>query len=137
MLWSDAKVFAENCPAGGNAVMFAMTCHAAKLIKGMTFENPEELLDRLLPSVLEYGKLISDCQSMRMTFALNALVPVDLAAWVLYARENKYDGFDDIIPGYARGAMTRRHGELSKIRLSHTVLGVRTSKKFFPTAALC
>lgn len=123
VLWSDAKVFAENCPAGGNAVMFAMTCHAAKLIKGKTFENPEELLDRLLPPVLEYGKLISDCPSMRMTFALNALVPVDLAAWVLYARENKFDSFDDIIPDYVRGAMKHRHGELSKIPLITYGLG--------------
>ncbi|NLD88017.1 MAG: L-alanine-DL-glutamate epimerase, partial [Clostridiales bacterium] len=123
VLWSDAGVFAGNCPAGGNAIMFAMTCHAAKLLKGMTFENPGELLDRLLPPVLEYGKLISGFPSMRMTFALNALVPIDLAAWVLYARENKLDNFDDIIPDYASSAMTHRHSALSKIPLITYGLG--------------
>ena len=88
VLWSDAAVFAANAEAGGNAIMFAMTQHALNLAKGMSFVTPVELNEALWPQVLEYGKKVACRDDLRATFALNALVAVDNAAWVLFARDS-------------------------------------------------
>ncbi len=50
----------------------------------MSFATPIDLLDRLLPEVYEYGKYVTNNEDLRMTFVLNALVPIDLAAEILY-----------------------------------------------------
>lgn len=116
-LWSDAAVFAGNSEAGGNAFMFAMTQHALTLAKGMSFTNPVELNDRLFPQVWEYGKKITNNPKMRATYALNALVAVDNAAWVLFARENNLKSFNDMIPCDYRDALSARHAECASIPL--------------------
>src|SRR5690606_6845262 len=82
VLWSDANVFSSYSESGGNAVMYAMSEYALRLIKGQTFESPIALLDGILPEVYEYGKRITGNPDLRMTFALNALVGVDNAAWL-------------------------------------------------------
>ncbi len=97
-LWSDAEVFATNSEAGANAIMFSMTQYALKLIVGKTFASPVELNDWLLPQVWEYGRKIAANPDLRATFALNALVAVDNALWVLFARENGIGSFDGLIP---------------------------------------
>lgn len=129
VLWSDAAVFAENCPSGGNTLMFAMTCYAVKLCRGISFETPDELLDQLLEPVLEYGRMIAGRPDMRMTFALNALVPVDFAAWVLYAREKGLTDFDSLIPADARPAMGVRQEKLARIPLITYGLGREAVEK--------
>lgn len=116
-LWSDAKVFASTSEAGGNAFMFAMTQHALKLAEGMTFRSPLELCDALWPQVLEYGKKVTANPALRATFALNALVSVDAAAWVLYARENGLTNFDDLIPASCRPALSCHHAKCASIPL--------------------
>jgi len=116
-LWSDAKVFAENSECGGNAIMFSMTQHALKLIEGRTFTSPVELNDWLWPQVWEYGKKVSANPRLRATFALNALVAVDNALWVLFARENGLTSFDDMIPGAYRPALSARHAKCASIPL--------------------
>ena len=78
--------------------MYAMSEHALQMMKGNSFTNPQELLDILLPEVYEYGKKITGNPNLRKTFALNALVCVDNAAWLLYAAENNIQLFDDLIP---------------------------------------
>lgn len=123
VLWSDADVFAQNCPSGGNALMFAMTCHAARLCEGVSFETPLDLLDRLLEPVLSYGRTIAGKPDLRKTFALNALVPLDFAAWVLYARETGTASFDGLIPEAVRPAMAERQQKLSRIPLITYGLG--------------
>ena len=47
VLWSDSKVFAQHSVNGGNALMFAMTERALQMIKGNSFTDPHELLDKL------------------------------------------------------------------------------------------
>ena len=116
-LWSDAKVFASTSEAGGNAFMFAMTQYALKLAEGMTFKNPLELCDALWPQVLEYGRKVTNNPALRATFALNALVSVDAAAWVLYARENGLANFDDLIPASCRPALSCHHAKCASIPL--------------------
>jgi len=116
-LWSDASVFADNSEAGANAFMFAMTQHAVKLAEGMSFTSPVELNDALWPKVLEYGKLVTSNPKLRTTYALNALVAVDSAAWVLFARENGLTNFDDIIPEAYRPALSCHHAKCASIPL--------------------
>lgn len=115
VLWSDSKVFAEHSFNGGNALMFAMTERALQMIKGNSFTDPDELLDRLLPEIFEYGKKISGNPDLRKTFALNALVPVDNAAWIMYARENRIKTFDDMIPAAYKPGLSFRHDKVGSM----------------------
>ncbi|MBR1586728.1 MAG: L-alanine-DL-glutamate epimerase [Kiritimatiellae bacterium] len=117
VLWSDAAVFAANSEAGGNAIMFAMTQHALNLAKGMSFVSPAELNEALWPQVLEYGRKVACNPRLRATFALNALVAVDNAAWVLFARENGLADFDSMIPAACRPALSARHAKCASIPL--------------------
>ena len=116
-LWSDAKVFASMSESGGNAMMFAMTQYALKLVEGRTFESPVELNDWLWPQVWEYGKKVTANPKLRSTFALNALVSVDAAAWVLFARENGLGSFDEMIPAAYRPSLSSHHAKCASIPL--------------------
>ena len=116
-LWSDAAVFAANSEAGGNAIMFAMTQHVLKLLKGMTFITPVEVVDQLWPKVWEYGCKVTDNAELRATFALNALVSVDNALWVLFARENGMKSFDEMIPAPYLPALSHHHAKCASIPL--------------------
>jgi L-alanine-DL-glutamate epimerase-like enolase superfamily enzyme len=83
----------------------------------MSFKTPVELNEALWPKVLEYGKLVTSNPKLRATYALNALVAVDNAAWVLFARENGLKNFDDMIPPAYRPALSARHTKCASIPL--------------------
>ena len=116
-LWSDAKVFAGNSECGGNAIMFSMTQYALKLLKGRSFASPVELNDWLWPQVWEYGKKVAANPQLRATYALNSLVAVDNAVWVLFARENGLGSFDEMIPDAYRPALSAHHAKCASIPL--------------------
>lgn len=116
-LWSDASVFAGNSESGGNSIMYLMTAFALKLIAGRSFDTPFSLLDEILPEVHGYGKSISNSPSLRLTFALNSLVAVDNAAWMLYCAEKNITSFDDMIPEDIKSALCYRHDKLACIPL--------------------
>lgn len=116
-LWSDAGIFAANAEAGGNAIMFAMTQRALKLIEGRTFSSPVELNDWLWPQIWEYGKRVAANPKLRATYALNALVAVDNALWVLFARENGLASFDEMIPDEYRPSLSAKHAKCASIPL--------------------
>lgn len=115
VLWSDSTVFAAHSETAGNALMYAMSEYALQLMKGQTFTNPVQLVDNLLPEVLAYGKKITRNPDLRTTFALNALVCVDNAAWLLYAAENGITRFDDLIPAAYRPGLSHRHEKVASI----------------------
>lgn len=117
VLWSDADVFTACSEAAGNAFMFAMTSHALQLARGMSFNTPFELLEQLLEPTWEYGRHITGKKDLRETFALNALVGVDAAAWLLYARENNLRSFDDMLPPKYRAILSAHHDKLASIPL--------------------
>jgi L-alanine-DL-glutamate epimerase-like enolase superfamily enzyme len=117
VLWSDANVFASHSESGGNALMYAMTERALELIKGQSFTTPVDLLDDLFPEVYEYGKTITSNPDLRKTFALNALVGVDNAAWLVYAKENGITTFDELIPSEFKHALSFRHSRVAGIPL--------------------
>ena len=116
-LWSDAKVFAENSEAGGNAIMFSMTQFALKRLVGRSFVSPVELNDWLWPQVWEYGRKVAANPRLRATYALNALVSVDNALWVLFARENGLTSFDEMIPAEFHPALAAHHAKCASIPL--------------------
>lgn len=115
VLWSDSQVFNQHSETGGNALMYAMTERALQMLKGTSFTDPIELLDQLLPEVLAYGRKITDRRELRKTFALNALVSVDNAAWLLYAAENNITQFDEMIPQKYRPGLAYRHKKVASI----------------------
>ena len=115
ILWSDSKVFAAHSANAGNALMYAMSERALQMMKGNSFTNPLELLDQLLPEVYEYGKKITGNPDLRKTFALNSLVCVDNAAWLLYAAENKITRFDDLIPSQLKPGLSYRHSKVASM----------------------
>lgn len=117
VLWSDAKVFSSSSESGGNALMYAMTTFALRIAKGLSFQTPVELLDKVLNEVYEYGKTITGNPNLRKTFALNALVGFDNAAWLLYAHENGIKNFDDMIPATYKPALSHRHKQVASIPL--------------------
>ena len=43
---------------------------------------------------------VTQLPSLRLTFTLNALVGLDNAIWMLYARQNKIMNFDELIPDF-------------------------------------
>lgn len=129
VLWSDAQVFTSTSQAGGNAYMFAMTDYALKLARGMDFSDPFTLLQELYPRVYEYGKQITANPDLRKTFALNSLVPVDNAAWQLYAREQGKDDFLELVPQAHRAALRGRQQKLCSIPLVTYGMTIEDVKK--------
>ena len=117
VLWSDARVFASHSESGGNALMYALTEKALQMAKGQSFASPVELLEALYPEVHEFGKKITANPDLRKTFALNALVGVDNAAWLLYAKENGIATFDGLIPAAYKPALSHKHDKVAGIPL--------------------
>ncbi len=117
VLWSDARVFSEHAEAGGNALMYAMTEYALGLIRNSSFTDPISLLEEILDPVHDYGKKITGLDDLRKTFALNALVAVDNAAWLLFAQENNLRTFDAMIPEPYQPALSFHHQSVASIPL--------------------
>jgi len=117
VLWSDAAVFAAHSESAGNALMFALSEYALGLVNGRSFVTPVDLLDSILDEVYAHGKKISGNPRLRKTFALNALVGVDNAAWLLYAAENGIESFDELVPAAYRPALAHRHQQVASIPL--------------------
>lgn len=124
VLWSDAGVFTSVSEDEGNRLMFAITERAMELAKGMSFTTPPELLKALLPRLLEYGRDLSGRGSLRPTFVLNALVPLDFAAWALYARANGFSDYDAMLPPEFRPAQSARHARCASIPLISYATGL-------------
>jgi L-alanine-DL-glutamate epimerase-like enolase superfamily enzyme len=95
--------------------MYAMSEYALQLMNGNSFTNPNELLDNLLPEVYAYGKKITGNPNLRKTFALNSLVCVDNAAWLMYAAENNLQRFDDLIPETYKPGLSFHHSKVASM----------------------
>jgi L-alanine-DL-glutamate epimerase-like enolase superfamily enzyme len=129
VLWSDASVFAGHSESGGNALMYAMTVYALSLLKDITFSDPIQLLEDILPHVYEYGKKVTNNDRLRETFALNALVSVDNAIWLLYAKENNISSFDEMIPDAYKKALSHHHRHVASIPLMAYTIPIEEIKQ--------
>lgn len=117
VLWSDAKIFSSHSESGGNSLMYTLTEKAIQLLRGRSFRTPIDLLDAIYPEVLAYGQTITSNPDLRKTFVLNALVGIDNAAWLLYARENGFTTFDEMIPAIYKDTFSSRHDKIASIPL--------------------
>ena len=125
VLWSDANVFAAH--EESSKLMDAVTRRALEMIKGTSFVRPDDIIDAIVPELKVYAANICGMK-VAETFVLNALVGLDYALWTLYARENGFCKFDDVIPGYAKNAMSNRFKALAHIPLVSYAVDERTLK---------
>lgn len=116
VLWSDARVFVQYGEKQGNELMANMTRSALSGLEQTAFATPIELFERLLPDVYAYGIKSSGLPDLRSTFALNALVTVDQAAWGLYAASSGRR-FEELVPEAYRSAFAGRETRLGSIPL--------------------
>ena len=114
-LWCDARMAGKTSESGGNAIMYSMTERALQMIKGQQFASPMVMLDEILEELLDYGKKITGQKDLRKTFALNPMVPVDNAAWLLYAKINGLTNFDQLIPKQYKGGLSAKHSHVISI----------------------
>ncbi len=117
VLWSDAEVFRRHHSCGGNAMMFAVTARALELLQNIDWNTPVDLLDAILPELYTYAQQVCAADDLRLTFVLNALVPVDNAAWMLYAREHQISKFDKMIPAELQNGLICHHDLLAAVPL--------------------
>src|SRR5690606_4029070 len=97
------------------ALMYAMTERALQILQGSSFTDPVKLQEELLPEIYAYGKKITNNPNLKKTFALNALVPLDNAIWLLYAAENGIGQFDEMIPEAYKPGLSHRHDKVASI----------------------
>lgn len=115
--WSDIEVFSAHTEVGGNMLLYLLLEYALQLVKAKSFVTPLDLQDQILARVYEHGKRITNNKKLRMTFALSSLVALDNAAWMLYAEENGFTTFDEMIPAEFRKALTCRHEKAAHVPL--------------------
>jgi L-alanine-DL-glutamate epimerase-like enolase superfamily enzyme len=127
--WSDSWVFSNYSIAGGNALMYVITEQALKMLKGMTFTSPIEVLEDIFDDVYQYGIKVTANPNLKKTFALNALVGVDNALWMLYAAENGMKNFDEMIPEIYKPALTHHHKYVACIPLINYSVPVEEIKQ--------
>jgi L-alanine-DL-glutamate epimerase-like enolase superfamily enzyme len=114
-LWSDATVSAKWSEKGGNEIMYKLTKEALRLIKGKTYESPVHMIDSILEDVHAYGIYLTQNKNLLKTFALNTLVAVDNAAWLLYAKQNKITSIDALIPVLYRAGLSYKNNKVASI----------------------
>ncbi|MEA4911578.1 MAG: enolase C-terminal domain-like protein [Oscillospiraceae bacterium] len=115
-LWSDKDVFSAASPAASSAMMYLITEYAAKQLIGLDFTTPQAALDAIFPAAHAYAKAVTG-RELRVTFVLNALVPVDHALWKLYAQLHGTDSMDALLPKQAAPFMAARYDRISVIPL--------------------
>ncbi|MBN1623193.1 MAG: L-alanine-DL-glutamate epimerase [Clostridia bacterium] len=116
VLWSDASVFAEYGQDKGNQLMHDLTAFALGKLSGMDFENPFEANEWLFNKCYAEIKRMTGRQDIRKTFVLNALVPVDMAFWLLWAKSKGIGNYDEMTSGYS-SYLPVRHKKIAAIPL--------------------
>jgi hypothetical protein len=117
LAWSDLSVFLAHSEAAGNMLLHNTLEYALQQIKGTSFKSPIELQDAILERTHAYAKKITENSNLRMTFTLSSLVALDNAAWMLYAQENGFQDFDEMIPEEYRSALSSRHNKVAHVPL--------------------
>jgi len=116
VLWSDASVFAEYGQDDGNRLMHELTSYALDEIEGMDFDDPIEANEWLFKRCFTKIKEKTGRQDIRKTFVLNALVPVDMAFWLLWAESKGISDYDSMTSEYS-SFLTEKHEKIAAIPL--------------------
>ncbi len=85
VLWSDSNVFVKYGEKRSNELMYEVTKYALDLLVNADFENPRQIMGEISGKCHSYIEALMGI-SVSKTFVLNALVPVDMAIWQLWAR---------------------------------------------------
>lgn len=113
VLYGDAALFSSLSETEGNTLMYGVTMEAMKIAKTMSFHNPVELLELVLRQFAESASVITGRDNLNANFIYNALVSVDNAAWLLYAAENGYLSFDEMIPSEYKNAVSHHNDKIA------------------------
>ena len=113
VLWSDARVFAAHTESGGNALMTATLERALQAALDVEWERPPDLLAVVRPAAEAFARAATGLgAALQPTFVLNALVALDNAAWLLWARRHGLDRFADWVPEEARPMLRDRQARV-------------------------
>jgi L-alanine-DL-glutamate epimerase-like enolase superfamily enzyme len=110
-------VFLAHSECGGNALMAAVTEFGIQCARRVMFRTPLDLQDSILTEVHEYACAVTRRPDLNPAFTLNALVAVDHAAWVLFARERGLANFDDFVAAGCGSRLPARHSSVGCIPL--------------------
>lgn len=113
VLYGDADLFSRHSESDGNTMMFDLVKKSLEHVKNTPFRTPIELLNKILPAVIQDGKIITGKQDLNTNFVFNALVGVDNAAWLTYAAENKFSSFETMIPEQYKRALSHRNKKIA------------------------
>ena len=113
VLYGDADLFAALPEYEANRLMYKLTVHSLELVRQTPFSSPPELLKNILPLALEQGRQFTRKQDLHPNFVLNALIPVDHAAWLIYAAEHGLDTFEGMLPEEYRAVLSARHERIA------------------------
>ncbi|MGV3639047.1 MAG: enolase C-terminal domain-like protein [Adhaeribacter sp.] len=113
VLYADPGVFSAHSEAGGNALSYALTEKALQLVRQTPFNTPIELLEKILPEVNRLGRQLTGKADLHPIFVYIALVSLDNAAWLLYARENNFNSFDAMVPEPYKKALSARNDKIA------------------------
>lgn len=113
VLYGDADLFSSYSESGGNALMYLVVNKALDLIKQTPFTNPVNLLDTIIPELIIQAEQITGRKGLNVNFLYNALVSTDNAAWLLYAAENQYKNFDEMIPEPYKKGLSHRNDKVA------------------------
>jgi L-alanine-DL-glutamate epimerase-like enolase superfamily enzyme len=117
LAWSDLDVFLAHSEVDGNMLLIKSLDYALQKIRGQSFRNPIELQNAILEDVYQYGQSITNNKKLRMTFTLSSMVALDNALWMIYAQENGFKTFDEMIPQEYRKALGNHHHYVAHIPL--------------------
>jgi len=117
LAWSDLDVFLAHSEVDGNMLLIKTLDYALSLIKDQPFTNPIDIQDAILADVHKYGQEITNNKNLRETFTLSSMVAMDNALWMLYAEENGFKNFDEMIPEEYRVALGNRHKYVAHVPL--------------------
>ncbi len=118
VLYADAELFARHSETEGNRFMYQLTQEALNIATNYNFTTPVNLLDNIIPELYERGKTITGKNDLDTNFIYNGLVSVDNAAWMLYANENHFKNFDEMIPGIYKPSLSYRNKKLALLFLA-------------------
>lgn len=113
VLYADADLFSRHSETVGNAMMYDLVIKSLDHVKKNPFRTPPELLEKILPAVIQEGIKITGKQDLNINFVYNALVGVDNAAWLSYAAENRFNSFEAMIPEQYKKALSHRNKKIA------------------------
>lgn len=113
VLYGDADLFAAHTEKQGNELMYKVVKCALELVKQTPFNDPVGLQEKVFPELVERAKDITGKNDLNTNFVYNSLISVDNAAWLLYAAENKYMNFDEMVPARYKVGLSHRNTKVA------------------------